>query len=483
MAEQRVLACPRARCWVWVAALLAVCAAAARPCGGRLTRQARAPPGVFFTAEHVLQLGPDRDDALYDVELYYDVELDEASGGLQDTWAPPFAYAFYWDYWKVFLHPSSCLGLAGPLGPYGPLSTWGPVGNAKWNPSALPAVYFANGTDVSCEWCAAFSEFVSAWFDAQDPYGPHGPLGVAGPLAAPAVYVTMYHLNELFFNANNFPHALDVFAPWAPLGPLGPLGALGLLGPFGPLGPHGFKSADPASGVVDGQMRNATGDVQRSLRVLFDDTQDPPPHRVYDLTELYPETTAARLGACGQQDTSWVVEGVLDHAADTDVFAFTSRYNQSVVVTVLPITVEPPGSYAEVLLDVNLFVTECEGAAPPPAENCSVADAAAAAAGGDAPDRAQCQRVLESQLKTPFAVFPATGLYGLVDFAVFAAAPGRRYEVGVWGAYGDDPTASGRHHYRLAVTGSGFLEGHFNAEEDRAVFSHLNVRGPHLHSF
>jgi hypothetical protein len=43
---------------------------------------------------------------------------------------------------------------------------------------------------------------------------------------------TMYHLNEVPFGANDFPHNLDILGAWGILGPLGPLGALGLLGPL-----------------------------------------------------------------------------------------------------------------------------------------------------------------------------------------------------------------------------------------------------------
>jgi len=53
-----------------------------------------------------------------------------------------------------------------------------------------------------------------------------------GPLAPKAIYYTMYHLNEVPFGANNFPHNLDILGAWGVLGPLGPLGALGALGPL-----------------------------------------------------------------------------------------------------------------------------------------------------------------------------------------------------------------------------------------------------------
>ena len=58
--------------------------------------------------------------------------------------------------------------------------------------------------------------------------GRAGPLGHLGPLTPKEVYVSMYHLNELLWGANEFPHALDAPAPWGVLGPLGPLGPLGI---------------------------------------------------------------------------------------------------------------------------------------------------------------------------------------------------------------------------------------------------------------
>lgn len=44
-----------------------------------------------------------------------------------------------------------------------------------------------------------------AWDTSSGPMGPLGPLGENGPLTQYAVYYSMYHLLEAFYDANDFP--------------------------------------------------------------------------------------------------------------------------------------------------------------------------------------------------------------------------------------------------------------------------------------
>ena len=129
------------------------------------------PRGFYFTAESVYSMRASLNDSLYDVVMYFDNEYDLFAGGIQNFWNPPTVLMYNYDYWKLYLEPTACLGVRGPLGPYGPLSTWGPVGREVWNPSML-----LNNLTSSCEWCQQMYDWMETWinYNSTDPHGPNG---------------------------------------------------------------------------------------------------------------------------------------------------------------------------------------------------------------------------------------------------------------------------------------------------------------------
>jgi hypothetical protein len=224
--------------------------------------------------------------------------VEEQAAGIVDG-APGMA---------LHMKPMGSLGHFGPIGEYGPLGVLGPVGTSAWNPSSWIG---ATGWDG---WASLLT-------DVRGPLSADGPLGSSGPLSS------VYWRDT--FDGDVAQHLLPGGAA-TPLGPVGPLGALGPLGPLGPVGAHGFRrdtTTGDYTGDCNGDGRTAvcrTVDVEWTAGGTV---------RTWPLVELYPEAAAARKT---DHDTSFVVQGEIARAGDTDRFTAHAGDAQWVTVVVLP---------------------------------------------------------------------------------------------------------------------------------------------------
>jgi hypothetical protein len=190
------------------------------------------------------------------------------------------------------------LGYMGPIGPYGPLGTLGPVGRNSWNPSGVISGSF--------DWSGQAGEMSRSGgpLSEHGPLGPNGPVGDTGQRGAGVM------------------KDLQPGGDAAVLGPLGPLGALGPLGPLGPVGAHGYKADE------DGNYRDPSGKIVRSVDVPYHDGK-----RTYPLVENYTEDAAKKKR---NNDTSFMVSGSIGGAQEVDSYSFTAAESEYVTVTLVP---------------------------------------------------------------------------------------------------------------------------------------------------
>ena len=204
------------------------------------------------------------------------------------------------------LKPMGSLGHYGPIGEYGPLGVLGPVGDSSWSPSS----WISGGTGWDA-WSRLFTAL-------DGPLGPDGPLGSRGPLSS-----TWWQGQGL----GDVGRQLGAGGATAALGPLGPLGALGPLGPLGPIGAHGFSRNSRGEYVGD-----CTGDGRTAVCRTIDVEWSSGQTRTWPLFERYSEDVAKAQ----TNDTSFMVEGGLSRAGDTDRYAVTSADAQWVTVVAVP---------------------------------------------------------------------------------------------------------------------------------------------------
>lgn len=202
---------------------------------------------------------------------------------------------------EFYLDDSSALGPLGPLGAWGPLGALGAIGDNTWNPS-----YYIGALG---DWSSWSKKNTDGPLSESGPLGPKGPLSDAAYDALPTI--------------NDWSKQLQAGGVWTVLGPLGPLGALGPLGPLGPAGAHGYAHDD------DGNYKDKSGRVMRSVDVPYQGST-----RTYGLVEKYRERFAKTMT---DNDTSFMIEGSIDSSGEQDDFAFTSRDDQFVTVTLVPV--------------------------------------------------------------------------------------------------------------------------------------------------
>jgi len=381
---------------------------------------------------------------LSSVTMYYDCTYDLTfEQCTQQNWRPPLQYASVNDYWQLFLDPASCLGVAGPIGPFGVLSTLGPLGMNV----STPNITFVNGNlNGTCLWCLQLEDWLLNLQNLTfvNPLGVNGPLGQLGPLTTTQVYNTMYHINEAVYLANNFPTNLDITGVWGILGPLSVLGALGPLGPLGPLYQSSlYSTTNPVTHQNDGQYRDTSGKIVRTLTMQYSFQT----YRMYELLEIYPVNTAIQLGSSKQQDTSFAVEGALTSSHKQESFSFCSNFHQVVSVLVIPVITQAssPNPYDAIFSDFDLTITSNSGKTLMKS-NC------------------QTSHELETNPKD---------FEGFIDWIIFRAAPGDCFQAVVTASY----LNSANNNYRLFVVGDGFLSGPNGNLEDEDTFSHQNIFG------
>mmetsp|Transcript_28897 Transcript_28897/g.44696 ORF Transcript_28897/g.44696 Transcript_28897/m.44696 type:complete len:424 (-) Transcript_28897:75-1346(-) len=385
------------------------------------------------TAESVRDL--DVDKQLYDVVMYYDNIYDTAAiGGTIDIWRPPYLFALDYNYWYQYVADTGPLGIFGPIGPLGPLSSLGPIGYNISNSSY-------SGSSASCTFCASLEKYIQQEWQNHpgiSVLGPNGPLGNKGPLTGPEVYKKMYHLYEVLYDANNFPHNLDIFGVWGILGPLGPLGALGALGPLGILGPIPQLTNVTSEGSY---IDPTNGDVIRTYTILFDGSTNT--YREYPLQEFY---TVEKALSFKENDCSFATEGSLEQNQLSLTFNFQSNLNQTLSAVVIPILSSPSST---TLSDFDLDLTISSSHSSP--------------------------RSFTSHSRSSLSTDSASGY---IDYIVARITSGENVQLTVSALA--SRLSSSANHFRLYVTGSGFKEGKQGRLEDVDLFDHQNIFGPHI---
>jgi hypothetical protein len=224
---------------------------------------------------------------------------------------------------------SGPLGLNGPLGYAGPLGLGGSLPNRFHGHTP-----YVDNLTYKNNWCNT-SDVPSCV------YGPYGPLGESGPLNPLWYFITMYHLGEGVNFEQNYNINLDASGVWGVQGPLGPTGALGPLGPLGPL------SISLQSGVTtteSGQYKYANHVIRSTSPIQY--SADGTKTRVYDLFEVYDREFALSMK---DNDCSFGVDSLYrEPKAEGDVFTFTSKVSQFLVVNV--VSVDPLSVYGLVIL-------------------------------------------------------------------------------------------------------------------------------------
>ena len=405
------------------------------------------PDNLYSTAERVLSYGIGENDLYDSVVMVYDC-IDDASWEAckEQPWRPPMQYYIQHNYWSLFVNPSSCLGVGGPLGPVGVLSNFGPLGK---NLSTYNANWLSGNFDGSCEWCKSMEDWYSSlrYFKYGDPLGMDGPLGENGPLSTTEIYSTMYHLNEPIFLANNFPTNLDITGVWGILGPLSILGPFGALGPLGVLYQSAiYSTINPATHMYDGQYRDPnTGEIVRKLSMQYSTDV----FRVYDLFELYPPATAIDLGDSHSQDSSFAVESYFRTVTQVDNYKFCSNYNQTISALVIPVMHIGDNVYDEIFSDFDISVSD---------ENNQL-----------------LMRSASSSSSRIFSEAQFSKYQGYIDWIVFRAARNQCFTANISSQF-LSPTNS---YYRMFIVGDGFLEGEKDHEIDVNLFNHHNIFGTH----
>ncbi len=191
------------------------------------------------------------------------------------------------------------LGALGPLGAFGPLATLGPIGNNSWNVTKVMATL--------PDW----SKLSQTMTLNGGPLSDDGPLGSQGPFSK----------YEQLADWGTLGRQLQVGGALTALGPLGPLGPFGPLGPLGPIGGHGLKH-DSHGNYLDSEER-----VQRQIEVGNAQKTK------YELFEIYDAPVAKQLK---DNDTSFMVTGLMSSSKETESFQFHSQSDQSVTVIVVP---------------------------------------------------------------------------------------------------------------------------------------------------
>jgi len=198
-----------------------------------------------------------------------------------------------------FTHSTGPLGMAGPLGAFGPLATLGPIGTNAWSVSTVMSTL--------PDW----SKLSQTMALNGGPLSDDGPLGPRGPLA-------MY---DQLGNMSAVGEEMKIGGVLTVLGPLGPLGPLGLLGPLGPLGAHGLKRNKR------GEYVNSQSQVQRLITVGSTKKAN------YELFEVYDSIFAKQIQ---DNDTSFMVTGLISTLKDVESFAFQSQADQYVTIVAVP---------------------------------------------------------------------------------------------------------------------------------------------------
>ena len=205
----------------------------------------------------------------------------------------------------VHLRPMGSLGHYGPISEYGPLGVLGPVGGSGWSPSS----------SIGLGW--------DAWGSLAT--AVRGPLTAAGPLGSTGPLNTAWWTGQVDRDVSVH---LQPGGAATPLGPVGPLGPLGALGPLGPIGAHGLRR--DSSGNYTGVCSDGRTGVCRTVDVEWTAGGS---KRTWPLFESYTESTAK---AKTDNDTSFMVQGEIARAGDTDTFVAKSADAQWVTIVAVP---------------------------------------------------------------------------------------------------------------------------------------------------